>query len=78
MSMKRANKDSAIDAVYTVKNIPETKEERDLRLGYDLFIQYDTNIKKGIKNKHYSKEETDLIILAIGDRFKPIKDYRTR
>ena len=56
----------------------ETKEERDLRLGYDLFIEYDTNIKKGIKNKHYSKEETDLIILAIGDRFKPIKDYRTR
>jgi len=31
-----------------------------------------------IKDEHYSKEETDLIILAIGDRFKPIKDYRTR
>ena len=56
----------------------ETKEERNLRLGYDLLIEYDSNIKKGIKNKHYSKEETDLIILAISDRFKPIKDYRTR
>ena len=55
-----------------------TKEENDLRLGYNLLIEYDTNIKKGIKNKKYSKKETDLIILAIGDRFKPIMDYRTR
>ena len=28
----------------------ETKEERDLRLGYDLFIEYDTNIKKVISH----------------------------
>ena len=56
----------------------ETREERDLRLGYDLLIEYDSNIKKGIKNKQYSKEERDLIILAIGHRFEPIKDYRAR
>ena len=56
----------------------ETTEERDLREGYDLFIEYNSNIKKGVKNKQYSKKETDLIILAIGDRFKSIKDYRTR
>lgn len=56
----------------------KTEEEKDLRLGYNLLIEYDTNIKKGIKNKKYSKKETDLIILAIGDRFKPIEDYRTR
>ena len=56
----------------------ETKEERDMRVGYDLLIEYDGNKKKGIKNTKYSKEEIDLIILAIGDRFKPIKNYRTR
>ena len=56
----------------------ETKKERDLRIGYDLLIEYNRNIKKGIKNRFYSKEETDLIILALDDRFKPIKDYRTR
>ena len=56
----------------------ENKEVRDLREGYDLLIEYDSNIKKGVKNKQYSKKETDLIILAIGDRFKSIKDYRTR
>jgi len=56
----------------------ETKEERDLSEGYDLLIEYDTNIKKGIKNRQYTIEERELIILAIGDRFKPIKDYRTR
>ena len=56
----------------------ETKEERDLRLGYDLLIEYNNNIKKGIKNKKYSEEEKNLIILAIDDRFKPIKDYRNR
>ncbi len=56
----------------------ETKEERDLRLGYDLLIEYNNNIKKGIKNKKYNEEEKNLIILAIDDRFKPIKDYRNR
>ena len=56
----------------------ETKKERDLRLGYDLLIEYDSNKKKGIENKKYNKEEIDLIILALDDRFKPIKDYRTR
>ena len=56
----------------------ETKKERDLRLGYDLLIEYDSNKKKGIENKTYHKEEIDLIILALDDRFKPIKDYRTR
>ena len=56
----------------------ETKEEREMRVGYDLLIEYDGNIKKGIKNRKYSKEEIDLIILAIDDRFKPIKNYRTR
>lgn len=56
----------------------ETRDERNLRLGYDLLIEYDSNIKKGIKNKYYSKEERDLIILAIGHRFEPIKNYRTR
>ena len=56
----------------------ETKDERDMRVGYDLLIEYDGNKKKGIKNTKYSKEEIDLIILAIGDRFKPIKNYRTR
>jgi len=59
-------------------NSYETQEERDLRIGYNLLIEYDSNKKKGIKNKHYSKEEVDLIILAIDDRFKPIKDYRIR
>ena len=49
-----------------------------MRVGYDLLIEYDGNIKKGIKNRKYSKEEIDLIILAIDDRFKPIKNYRTR
>ena len=56
----------------------ETKEERDIRLGYDLLIEYNSNIKKGIKNKKYNKEEINLIILAIDDRFKPIKDYKNR
>ena len=56
----------------------ETKEERDIRLGYDLLIEYNSNIKKGIKNKKYNEEEKNLIILAIDDRFKPIKDYRNR
>ena len=56
----------------------ETKEERDLRLGYDLLIEYNNNIKKGIKNKKYNEEEKNLIILAIDHRFKPIKDYRNR
>lgn len=56
----------------------ETKKARDLRIGYDLLIEYNNNIKKGIKNRFYSKEETNLIILALDDRFKPIKDYRTR
>ena len=56
----------------------ENNEERDLRLGYDLLIEYDSNKKKGIKNKKYNKKEIDLIILALDDRFKPIKDYRTR
>ena len=56
----------------------ETKEERDLRLGYDLLIEYNNNKKKNIKNKKYSKEEINLIILALDDRFKPIKDYRIR
>ena len=52
--------------------------ERDLREGYDLLTEYDSNIKNNIKNKHYNKKEIDLIILAIDDRFKSIKDYRTR
>lgn len=56
----------------------ETEEKRKLREGYDLLIEYDSNIRKGIKNKHYNKSEIDSIILAIDDRFKPIKDYRTR
>lgn len=56
----------------------ETKEEKDLREGYDLLTEYDSNIKNNIKNKHYNKKEIDLIILAIDDRFKSIKDYRTR
>ena len=59
-------------------NNKETKKARDLRIGYDLLIEYNNNIKKGIKNRFYSKEETNLIILALDDRFKPIKDYRTR
>ena len=56
----------------------ESKEEKDLREGYDLLTEYDSNIKNNIKNKHYNKKEIDLIILALDDRFKPIKDYRTR
>ena len=56
----------------------ETKEERDMRVGYDLLIEYDGNKKKGIKNTKYSKEEIDLIILAIGVRFKPFKNYSIR
>ena len=56
----------------------ETKEEKDLRLGYDLLIEYDSNKKKSMKNKKYNKKEIDLIILALNDRFKPIKYYRTK
>ena len=32
----------------------------------------------GLEDKQYTIEERELIILAIGDRFKPIKNYRTR
>ena len=31
-----------------LKNV-ETKEEKDLREGYDLLVKYDSNNKKGIK-----------------------------
>jgi hypothetical protein len=63
MSMKRANKDSAIDAVYTVKNIPETKEEREARKQFA-----DELFSLSFFDKNMSDEEFNALLADITSR----------
>ena len=63
MSMKRANKDSTIDAVYTVKNTPETKEEKEARKQFadELFAL-------SFFDKNMSDEEFNALLADITSR----------
>ena len=62
-----------IISIFNKLNSQKSIEEKELDKGYKLFNERNENIKRGIKNKIYSKEEIRLIMLAIDDWVSRIK-----
>ena len=62
-----------IISIFNKLNSQKSIEEKELDEGYKLFNERNENIKRGIKNKIYSKEEIRLIMLAIDDWVSRIK-----
>ena len=67
-----------IISIFNKLNSQKSIEEKELDEGYKLFNERNENIKRGIKNKIYSKEEIRLIMLAIDDWVSRIKLSRIK